>query len=154
MPSVGLNMPNQTELKKVSLDDLELVRANQSGSEMDVRVNFPFSPSFPAASGLELEGGHNVVYFELDPGQKLETHVDSPEEIVVCLHGAEVDVWVDETTGMIEAGDLIVVPPMAPHGFQNGGAETARFVGFFSDRTTVTEFEEPVDPLGVAVLRT
>jgi hypothetical protein len=43
---------------------------------------------------------------------------------------------------------------MAPHGFRNGGAETARFLGVFSDRTTVTEFEAPVEPFGAAVLRT
>jgi quercetin dioxygenase-like cupin family protein len=49
---------------------------------------------------------------------------------------------------------LVVVPPMVPHGFRNTGSETARFLGFFSDRTTVSEFEAPVEPLGVTTLRT
>ena len=119
-----------------------------------MRVNFPFSPSFPASTGVELDGGHNVVYFELDPGQKLGTHIDSPEEIILCLSGSKVEVSVEETTGSIQANDVVVIPPMASHGFSNVGAETARFVGFFSDRTTVSEFEEPVEPLGVAVMRT
>jgi len=148
------DVSNGTELKTVSLDALDLVRATQSGSEMDVRVNFPFSPAFPAATGVELEGGHNVVYFELDPGRELSTHTDSPEEIVVCLDGETVDAWVGEATGTIRAGDLTVIPSMAPHGFRNGGAETARFLGFFSDGTTVSEFETSVEPLGEAVLRT
>lgn len=147
-------MSETTALKTFSLDTLELVRATQARSEMDMRVNFPFSPSFPASTGIELDGGHNVVYFELDSGQKLGTHVDSPEEIIVCLSGSEIEVSVEETTGTIQASDVVVIPPMASHGFYNTGAETARFLGFYSDRTTVSEFEEPVDPLGVAVLRT
>jgi len=147
-------MSNETTLQTVRLDDLELVGATQVDSAMDTRVNFPFSPAFPATTGIELEGGHNAVYFELDPGTELGTHTDSPEEIIVCLAGSAVEAWVDEARGTIGAGELTVIPPMAPHGFRNDGPETARFLGFFSDRTTVTEFEAPVEPLGVAVLRT
>jgi quercetin dioxygenase-like cupin family protein len=147
-------MSTKATLKTVRLDELELVSTTQAGSEMNARVNFPFSPAFPAASGLELEGGHNVVYFELDPRTTLATHTDSPEEILVCLDGSEVEVWAGEATGSIGAGELVVVPPMVPHGFRNTGPETARFLGFFSDRTTVSEFEAPVEPLGVTTLRT
>jgi quercetin dioxygenase-like cupin family protein len=147
-------MSNDTALETVSLGDLELLRGTQPGTEMDVRVNFPFSPAFPATSGVELEGGHNVVYFELDPGTELATHTDSPEEVVVCLDGSAVDAWVGDARGTVEAGDLAVIPPMTPHGFHNGGAETARFLGFFSDGTTVSEFEAPLEPFGMAVLRT
>jgi quercetin dioxygenase-like cupin family protein len=147
-------MSNALDLKTVTLDDLELVRATQPRSEMDVRVSFPFSPAFPATTGLELDGGHTVVYFELEPGCELATHTDSPEEVVVCLAGESVDAWVGEARGTVRAGELAVIPPMAPHGFRNAGAETARFLGFFSDATTVTEFETPVEPLGEAVLRT
>ena len=151
-------MSNETAqkptLKTVTLDDLALVSARQPDSAMDARVNFPFSASFPAATDIDLEGGHNVVYFELDPGAALATHTDSPEEVLVCLDGADVEAWVGEATETVGAGELVVVPPMAPHGFRNEGDETARFLGFFSDRTTVSEFEAPVEPLGVAVLRT
>jgi quercetin dioxygenase-like cupin family protein len=147
-------MLKEAALQTVRLDDLELLEASQPDSGMDVRVNFPFSAAFPAATGLELEGGHNVVYFELDPGAELGTHTDSPEEIVVCLDGDDVAAWVDDATGRVEAGELVVIPPMAPHGFRNDGTATARFLGFFSDRTTVSEFEHEVEPLGTAVLRT
>jgi quercetin dioxygenase-like cupin family protein len=147
-------MTNETELQTVDLADLELVRATQSESAMDVRVNFPFSATFPASTGMEIAGGHNLVYFELDPGTELGTHTDSPEEFVVCLAGAEIEAWVGDARGTIGAGELVVIPPMVPHGFHNAGVERARFLGTFSDRTTVTEFEEPVEPLGVAVLRT
>lgn len=147
-------MPTDEPLKTVSLEKLELLRATQSDTAMDVAVSFPFSRAFPATTGLELDGGHNVVYFELEPGAELGTHTDSPEELVVCLAGDAIDAWVGDASGRIERDDLVVIPPMVPHGFRNAGTETARFLGCFSDATTVSEFEHPVEPLGEAVLRT
>lgn len=137
-----------TELKTISIDDLELVEVTQSDTDMDVNVNFPFSPEFPATTGLELEGGHNVVYFELEPGTELGTHKDSPEELIVCLEGDGIEAWAGDAKGTIGAGDLAVIPPMAPHGFRNTGDVTAQFLGIFSDSTTVSEFEEELQPLG------
>jgi quercetin dioxygenase-like cupin family protein len=148
------NTATAEALQTVRLADLELLRGTQPGTEMDVRVNFPFASSFPASSGLELDGGHGVVYFELDPGAELATHTDSPEEIIVCLAGDGVEAWVGDARGTIGAGDLAVVPAMVPHGFRNTGDETARFLGFFSDSTTVSEFDAPVEPFGTTVLRT
>ena len=55
-----------SELTTLTLDDLDLVKVTQSNSDMEVDVNFPFSPEFPASTGMELDGGHNVVYFETD----------------------------------------------------------------------------------------
>lgn len=146
-------MSNTTDLQKASLDELELVRGTQDESAMDVRVNFPFSQSFPATTGLELAGGHSVVYFEIDPGQELGTHTDSPEEILVCLAGSNVQVRVGDAKGTVREGDLVVVPPMTDHGLANAGPETARFLGFFSDRTAVSEFGAPVEPFGMTTLR-
>jgi quercetin dioxygenase-like cupin family protein len=147
-------MSTETALQTVSLGSLELVRATQSGSEMDVRVNFPFSPGFPAATGTELDAGHSVVYFELEPESELGTHTDSAEELVVCIAGDGIEARVGDATGTVGAGDLTIVPAMAPHGFRNAGRETARFAGFFSDSTVVSEFERPVEPLGTTVLET
>jgi hypothetical protein len=66
-------------LKKISLDDLNLVEITQSDTDMEVSASFPFSSEFPASTGIDLEGGHTVVYFELEPGKELGTHEDSPE---------------------------------------------------------------------------
>lgn len=142
-----------SELTAVSLGDLETVELTQDGSEMEVSVNFPFSPAFPATTGLELEGGHNVVYFEIEPGKQLGTHTDSPEELIVCLDGEGIEAWAGDAEGEIGAGDLAVIPPMAPHGFRNTGGETARFLGFFSDSTNVSEFEEELQPIGETVVK-
>jgi Cupin domain. len=142
-----------TDLKTATLDDLELVRLTQESTEMDVNVNFPFSPEFPATTGIELEGGHNVVYFEIDPGHKLNTHTDSPEEIIVCLQGEDIETWVGDGDGSIDGGDIAVIPPMAPHGFHNHGETTAKFLGFFSDGTNVSEFDEKLQPIGETVVK-
>ncbi|WP_227132184.1 cupin domain-containing protein [Halorubellus salinus] len=147
-------MQTNAALKKIDLGELELVRTSQVDTAMDASVSFPFSRTFPATTGLELEGGHNVVYFELAPGAELGTHTDSPEELVVCLDGDDIEAWVGDERARIETNDLVVVPPMAPHGFRNAGTETARFLGCFSDATVVSEFEAPVEPLGETVLRT
>jgi quercetin dioxygenase-like cupin family protein len=142
-----------SELKALSLEDLELVELTQETTEMSVDVNFPFSPAFPATTGMELDGGHNVVYFEIEPGKRLDTHTDSPEELVLCLDGEDVHAWVGEAEGTVSAGDLAVVPPMEPHGFRNDGDETARFLGFFSDGTNVSEFETELQPIGETVVK-
>jgi len=142
-----------SELQTVTLEDLELVELTQEHTDMAVNVNFPFSPEFPATTGLELEGGHNVVYFEVEPGDTLGTHTDSPEELVLCLDGSDIEAWAEDATGTVEAGDLAVIPPMAPHGFRNEGEETARFLGVFSDSTNVSEFEEPLQPFGERVVK-
>jgi quercetin dioxygenase-like cupin family protein len=141
-----------SDLKTVTLGDLELVEMTQSDTEMEVNVNFPFSPEFPATTGLELDGGHSVVYFEIAPGKELATHKDSPEELIVCLAGEDIEAWAGDAEGEIAAGDLAVIPPMAPHGFRNTGDETARFLGLFSDSTSVSEFEKPLEPIGKKVV--
>lgn len=141
------------ELKMVHLDDLDLVEIEQEETDMDVSASFPFSSAFPASTDLELEGGHTVVYFELEPGKELGTHEDSPEEIVVCLDGDGIETWAGDAEGTIGAGDLLVIPPMAPHGFRNTGDETARCLGIFSDSTVVGEFEEVVQPIGSRVVK-
>lgn len=142
-------MSSETTLQTVRLGDLEHGAATEAGSGMNTGVNFPFSSAFTSTTGIELEGRRTVVDFDLDPGTEFETRTESPEEILGCLAGSAVEAW-----GPIEAGELTMVPPIAPQGLRNEGSEMARFLGFFSDRTTVTEFESPGELLGVAVLNT
>ncbi|PSQ11384.1 cupin domain-containing protein, partial [Halobacteriales archaeon QS_5_70_15] len=82
------------------------------------------------------------------PGKALGTHKDSPEKLVICLEGEDIEAWAGDAEGTIGAGDLAVIPPLAPHGFRNTGDVTARFLGIFSDRTNVGEFEEELEPFG------
>jgi len=63
---------------------------------MQVRVNFPFFLG---------TGNKNtaVVYFEIEPGDRLGTHTDSAEEILLFLEGTA-EVTVGDESGRVSAG--------------------------------------------------
>lgn len=88
-----------------------------------------------------------VVYFEVEPGEYLPTHTDSAEEILYIVAG-EGEAHVGDERAHVRAGDLAVVPEMAPHGIANTGDETLKVVGFFCSSQIVSTFVEPLHPIG------
>ena len=92
-----------------------------------------------------------VVYFEVQPGEYLPTHTDSAEEILYIVEG-EGEAHAGDERGHVRAGDLAVIPAMVPHGIENVGDEPLKVVGFFSDSHIVSEFVEPLQPMGVTTL--
>jgi quercetin dioxygenase-like cupin family protein len=92
-----------------------------------------------------------VVYFEVQPGDHLPTHTDSAEEVLYIVAG-EGEAHVGDERGRLRAGDLAVVPAMAPHGIANTGDATLKVVGFFSESEIVSTFAEPLQPMGVTTL--
>lgn len=103
-----------------------------------------------------LHGGNgarssSVVVIELEPGEALGEHADSPEEVLLVTNG-EVGFTVGNMSTRASPGQIAVVPPMVPHSMRNLGRTTARIVGFFPSPTVVSAFVEPVQPLGEAIL--
>jgi quercetin dioxygenase-like cupin family protein len=92
-----------------------------------------------------------VVYFEVKPGDYLPTHTDSAEEILYIVSG-EGEAWAGEERGRLSAGDLAVIPALAPHGIANTGDETLKVVGFFCESEIVSTFDEALQPMGVSTL--
>jgi quercetin dioxygenase-like cupin family protein len=92
-----------------------------------------------------------VVYFEIEPGNRLARHTDSAEEILYLISG-EAEAQVGDERGRLAAGDLAVIPAMVPHGLGNTGDETLKIIGFFSEAEVVSSFDEPIQPIGAAVL--
>lgn len=92
-----------------------------------------------------------VVYFEVQPGDHLPTHTDSAEEVLYIVAG-EGEAHAGGERGHVRAGDLAVIPAMAPHGIANTGDEVLRVVGFFCESQIVSTFEEPLLPMGVTTL--
>jgi quercetin dioxygenase-like cupin family protein len=130
----------------VSTPQLEL---NQIWQDSDpehrrLRVAFPIN---------EYEGSRDtaVVYFEIEPGDRLGTHQDSAEEILYIVAG-EGEAEVGDERARVAAGDLAVIPAMVPHGVVNTGDEVLKVVGFFSDSHIESTFEEPLQPVGQAHL--
>lgn len=124
----------------VNLDGLELLDAwYEEDSTMRVRFDFPLF----AARGTRSTA---VVYFGLDPGCRLGTHVDSTEELLLILEGTA-ELTVGEEQGRASAGEIAVVPAMVPHSLRNDGEETVRVVGFFSSSTVDSIFDRPMMPI-------
>jgi quercetin dioxygenase-like cupin family protein len=108
------------------------------------RVTFPINKWAGSADS-------GVVYFEIEPGDRLAEHTDSAEEVLYVVAG-DAEAQVGTERGRLTAGDLAVIPAMVPHGVVNVGTETVKVVGFFSESEIISTFSEPVQPFGVAVL--
>jgi len=128
-----------------SAPELEL---NEIWQDVDprrrVRVAFPINRS----TGAEHTA---VVYFEVAPGDRLGTHTDSAEEILYIVAG-EGEAEVGDERCRVRAGDLAVIPAMAPHGVVNTGDEPLKVVGFFCESEITSTFEVPLQPIGQATV--
>jgi len=109
-----------------------------------LRVGFPLDSSSGTASTA-------TVLFELDPGHELAVHTDSAEELLVILQGVG-EARVGDETARVEAGQVALVPPMAPHGIRNVGDDVLRVLGTFSASTVVSTFERPFQENGPDVV--
>jgi len=129
------------------IEDLELMEVwYEDDPTMRIRVNFPFFLGTGTKSTA-------VVYFEIEPGHRLATHTDSAEEILLVLEG-EAEATVGDERGRVSAGEMAVVPAMAPHALRNAGDETVRVVGFFSSNVVASTFDRPLMPFGQRVVGT
>ena len=109
-----------------------------------LRVTFPINKWTGSSDSA-------VVYFEIEPGDRLARHTDSAEEVLYVVSG-EAEAEIGDERGRIGAGDLAVIPAMVPHGLVNVGDEPVKIVGFFSESEIISTFEEPMQPIGASVL--
>ena len=108
-----------------------------------LRVAFPISSAEGAAAIA-------TVWMELEPGAVLPEHTDSAEELLFVVEG-EVEAFVGAQRRTMHAGELAVVPSLAPHGLRNLSGERARVLGVFASATNVAVFTEPRGPEGERV---
>jgi quercetin dioxygenase-like cupin family protein len=118
--------------------DLNHVAAEPRGEGL--AVAFPVNSATGAAASA-------TVWIELDPGGEVPEHTDSAEELLFVVRG-EVAASVGGETGVLSAGQLALVPAMAPHSLRNLGDRDARVLGFFAGSTNVATFTEPQGPGG------
>ncbi len=130
-----------------TIERLELMELwYEDDPTMRLKANFPFFLGTGTKSTA-------VVYFEIEPGCRLATHTDSAEEILLILQG-EAEVFLGDEQGLLCAGEMALVPAMAPHGLRNAGEEKLRVVGFFSSNVVVSTFDRPMMPFDQRVLGT
>ena len=130
----------------VSIPELDLTEVwlDSDPDRNRLRVTFPINRWAGARDTA-------VVYFEIQPGERLATHTDSAEEILYIVAG-EAEAHVGDERGRVRAGDLAVIPEMVPHGLVNVGDEPVKVVGFFCQPEIISTFDEAVQPVGRAVL--
>ncbi len=130
----------------VSTGELDLMEVwfDSDPEHKRVRATFPINKWAGAEDTA-------VVYFEIEPGDRLPTHTDSAEEVLYIVAG-QAEAEVGEERGELRAGDLAVIPEMVPHGLINVGEEPVKVVGFFCEPEIVSTFEEPIQPIGQAEL--
>jgi quercetin dioxygenase-like cupin family protein len=139
-------MKARREMLNAKTTELELTQVwlDSDPEHQRLRVTFPINKWAGARDSA-------VVYFEIEPGNRLAQHTDSAEEILYVVAG-EAEAEVGDERGHLAAGDLAVIPAMVPHGLFNVGDETVKVVGFFSESEIISAFKEPVQPIGAAVL--
>lgn len=126
----------------VDLDQVELQDNTTAGGP--IRVAFPWH----SAAGT---GSTAAVLFELDPGSTLATHRDSADEVLHILEG-EGEASIGDEHARLRAGQVAIVPAMAPHSLRNTGESTLRVLGVFSSSTLVATFEQPLAADGPQVM--
>jgi quercetin dioxygenase-like cupin family protein len=130
----------------VKTTELDLMRVwfDSEPDSARARVTFPINKWAGSRDSA-------VVYFELEPGDRLPLHTDSAEEILYLVAG-EAEAEVGNERGRLATGDLAVIPAMVPHGLVNNGDQTVKVVGFFSESEITSSFDEPIQPIGAAVV--
>lgn len=121
--------------------DLETIETRPVGDGLDVA--FPIHSATGAAAT-------STVWMQIEPGGLVAEHTDSAEELLYVVRG-EVEASVGDERGTLHAGDLALVPAMAPHSLRNIGDRDARVLGFFGGSTNVATFAEPHGPQGARV---
>jgi quercetin dioxygenase-like cupin family protein len=119
----------------VDLNNLDLTEfTGKTNPGLHCRATFPLF----SAHGSENSA---TVYFELDPGDTLGWHTDSVEELLFIVQGS-VEVSIGEEVGVLQAGQLALVPTLVRHNLRNVGREVARVLGFFGSANFVSTFDE------------
>ena len=124
--------------------DLMQVWLDSDPDKARLRVTFPINKWTGSRDSA-------VVYFEIEPGDRLARHTDSAEEVLYVVSG-EAEAEIGDERGRISAGDLAVIPAMVPHGLVNVGDQPVKVVGFFSESEIISTFDEPMQPIGASVL--
>ena len=91
-----------------------------------------------------------------EPGKGAPTHLHAVEEVLAVLRG-EAEIWVENETARVQAGQSVIVPAGRRHGFRNTGPDTLHvlatlaspiFEASFDDRTEVSRRWLPGVPTG------
>ena len=90
-------------------------------------------------TGEQLGAGVSIILVDTPPGRGPSLHRHAYEEVFAVQKG-EVTFSVGGEQRVARAGDVVVVPPGTPPGFQNTGAEPRGMVAIHVSPRFVTEW--------------
>ena len=124
-----------------NLDGLELDRF---WSDEDASTMHRGAWLFSGDSGSK---GSAVTYFEIDPGNRIGSHVHDAEETIMVLQSSGEVITSGGSTAFYP-GSVVFVPEGDPHDVRNTSSETFRGIGFFPSAEVKTVFELVLQPVG------
>lgn len=86
----------------------------------------------------------NESWNERGIGAPTHFHPDGLEEIIMVLEG-QGEFWIDGEHSVLEAGDLVIIPPYSHHGFANIQDEILHILAIFSSATAPTIYDDEPD---------
>ena len=94
-----------------------------------------------------------VAALDLPPGKRSGRHTHSVEEIVLVLEGVA-EMTVGDKRVRLSAGEMVLVPTLAPHELSNAGPEELHTVAFFPNAAFISVFNDVLSRVGSRVLIT
>jgi quercetin dioxygenase-like cupin family protein len=118
----------------------------QSDSTIGPRLGLALSPANGTATTI-------VAALELAPGKRSGRHNHSIEEVVLVLRGTA-EMTVGEEQVRLSAGEMVLVPALAPHELSNTGSDELHTVAFFPNAAFVSVFDDVLSSVESRVLIT
>ena len=108
------------------LNELELAEV---WAEEDSEIRFKLAAALSSASPT---ASTQLIYFTVEPGERVGRHAHSAEETMLVLEGTVEQFIGEEEHQQLSAGEVSFKPAGMIHEERNGGSETLRCVAFFT----------------------
>ncbi len=118
----------------------------QADSTIGPRLGLALSPANGTATTI-------VAALDLAPGKRSGRHTHTIEEVVLVL-GGTAEMTVGEEQVRLSAGEMVLVPALAPHELANAGSDELHTVAFFPNAAFVSVFDDVLSPVESRVLIT
>jgi hypothetical protein len=94
-----------------------------------------------------------VAALDLAPGKRSGRHTHSIEEVLLAL-GGTAEMTVGDEKARLSAGEMVLVPALAPHGLAHAGSDELRTVALFPNTAFVSMFDDIISLVESRVLIT
>ena len=118
----------------------------QTDPTIGPRLGLALSPANGTATTI-------VAALDLAPGKRSGSHTHSIKEVVLVLKGTG-EMKVGEEQVHLSAGEMVLVPALAPHELSNAGSDDLHTVAFFPNAAFVSVFDDVLSPVESRVLIT